>query len=399
MIPLHYFKKAFCFCLLIVSFFVEQTASASDNNEPLRIKAAVLKHFPPQYSLSNKGTPQGFAIEIIEEIARIADFKIEYIIKDSWEEVFEAVKSGQADLIPNQGITERRGRYFDFSKSIETFPVSIFTREDGPTFSDLSSLSGKKVAVVNLNIGEVLIKKQPNAIVKKVDHIQHALFELLSGNADALIFPEPVLWKLARDAGVDEKIKTAGAPLAEIRRAVSVAKGNTVLLNKINSAIDQFIGSDRYREIYTHWYGRPTPFWTVKKISGAMTALLVAVILLMGFWRYRSTMRLNRELKEQIKMRTAAESGLKDAYDTLEEKVAERTRNLQKALKEVRSLSGLLPICSHCKKIRDDQGYWNQIEAYIQKHSEAEFSHSICRECAKKYYPDMILYEEDDVQP
>jgi PAS domain S-box-containing protein len=66
---------------------------------------------------------------------------------------------------------------------------------------------------------------------------------------------------------------------------------------------------------------------------------------------------------------------------------------LQHALAEVRRLSGLLPICASCKKIRDDQGYWQQIEAYIQDHSEAEFSHSVCPECAKKLYPD--LFEEE----
>ena len=65
------------------------------------------------------------------------------------------------------------------------------------------------------------------------------------------------------------------------------------------------------------------------------------------------------------------------------------------ALSKIKTLSGLLPICSHCKKIRDDKGYWNQIESYIHKHSDAEFSHSICPECAKKYYPDMDLYEHN----
>lgn len=68
--------------------------------------------------------------------------------------------------------------------------------------------------------------------------------------------------------------------------------------------------------------------------------------------------------------------------------------DLQKALAEVKQLSGLLPICSHCKKIRDDKGYWNQIEAYIQEHSEAQFSHSICRECAEKLYPELDLFGE-----
>jgi len=68
---------------------------------------------------------------------------------------------------------------------------------------------------------------------------------------------------------------------------------------------------------------------------------------------------------------------------------------LHKALAEVKTLNGLLPICSHCKKVRDDKGYWNQIESYIHKHSDAEFSHGICPECAKKYHPDMDIYDEN----
>ena len=60
---------------------------------------------------------------------------------------------------------------------------------------------------------------------------------------------------------------------------------------------------------------------------------------------------------------------------------------LQKALGEVRTLRGILPICASCKKIRDDKGYWNQLESYIRDHSEAEFSHSLCPECIEKLYP------------
>jgi len=57
-------------------------------------------------------------------------------------------------------------------------------------------------------------------------------------------------------------------------------------------------------------------------------------------------------------------------------------------LQEVKTLSGLLPICASCKKIRDDKGYWNILEQYISEHSDAEFTHGICPECAQRLYPD-----------
>jgi PAS domain S-box-containing protein len=63
---------------------------------------------------------------------------------------------------------------------------------------------------------------------------------------------------------------------------------------------------------------------------------------------------------------------------------------LQAALEQVKQLSGLLPICASCKKIKDDNGSWNQIESYIRDHSEAEFSHGLCPDCAKKLYPELF---------
>jgi hypothetical protein len=86
--------------------------------------------------------------------------------------------------------------------------------------------------------------------------------------------------------------------------------------------------------------------------------------------------------------------GMCAAHNRLRLEETEREKALlqmEDALGEVKKLSGLLPICSSCKNIRDDQGYWQQLEKYIGEHSEAQFSHSICPECAKKLYPE--LYE------
>jgi hypothetical protein len=62
---------------------------------------------------------------------------------------------------------------------------------------------------------------------------------------------------------------------------------------------------------------------------------------------------------------------------------------LEQALASVKTLNGLLPICSSCKKVRDDTGYWSQIETYVSSHSDAEFSHGLCPECARKLYPNL----------
>ena len=88
-------------------------------------------------------------------------------------------------------------------------------------------------------------------------------------------------------------------------------------------------------------------------------------------------------------------SKLKELWDQHLKMSAELQQSilkLQKASSEIKTLSGLLPICASCKRIRDDNGYWNQIEAYISEHSQADFSHGICPDCLKKLYPD--IYEK-----
>ena len=86
-------------------------------------------------------------------------------------------------------------------------------------------------------------------------------------------------------------------------------------------------------------------------------------------------------LKKEMDCRKAHEEELRRSND-----------ELQKALREVKVLRGLIPICASCKKIRNDGGFWQQLEEYIGEHSEAEFSHGICQPCVKKLYPG--VYQE-----
>ena len=75
----------------------------------------------------------------------------------------------------------------------------------------------------------------------------------------------------------------------------------------------------------------------------------------------------------------------------LQQSLASRVAELQEALAQVRRLSGILPICSYCKKIRDDHDFWKRVEEYITDHSEAQFTHGICPECYKIHIkPDLI---------
>jgi transcriptional regulator with GAF, ATPase, and Fis domain len=113
------------------------------------------------------------------------------------------------------------------------------------------------------------------------------------------------------------------------------------------------------------------------------------------------TLEFYTEIIEYLAIRVGAELDRIQIESSLRKQVEERTRaleesnrELKEALNQVKQLSGLLPICAHCKKVRDDKGYWKSIELYISEHSEASFSHSLCKECAEKLYGEESWYEE-----
>ena len=95
--------------------------------------------------------------------------------------------------------------------------------------------------------------------------------------------------------------------------------------------------------------------------------------------------------------RVHAGERIKRAEDALREKEREQEElvsQLKEALAEIKTLKGFIPICASCKKIRDDEGYWDQLEAYISKHTDAKFTHGLCPECAEKYRAEMKKLSE-----
>ncbi|HJW44019.1 MAG TPA: cache domain-containing protein [Geothrix sp.] len=101
----------------------------------------------------------------------------------------------------------------------------------------------------------------------------------------------------------------------------------------------------------------------------------------------RAPLQTHRELDQLALTFNTMANTIQNHRENLEALVHQRTRDLEKALADMKQLHGMIPICSYCKKIRDDGGSWWQLESYIQKHSEAEFSHGICPDCRARHFP------------
>ena len=138
-----------------------------------------------------------------------------------------------------------------------------------------------------------------------------------------------------------------GTKIAELEAEIDMEKSENriLLLEKIN-------------EIKQLELDEKNKFITLQKVATFLLIIIIALI----FLAYRLKMKTNLQLRK-------------------------KSEELEKTLKEIHQLSGLLPICSSCKKIRDDGGYWHQVEEYINTHSEASFSHSLCPVCIDNMYP------------
>jgi hypothetical protein len=127
-------------------------------------------------------------------------------------------------------------------------------------------------------------------------------------------------------------------------------------------------------EIFYQW-SRAHETWQVDEIFIAFIILTIG----MGIFSFRRWREHVREHSELVRLMVEKEKMIVE---------------LQEASEKIKILKGFLPICSHCKKIRDDEGYWQQVEKYISEHSEAIFSHGICPTCLQEHYSELLTEKE-----
>ena len=331
---------------LIVLFAVAAPAVAGETPEaaPGEIVAAIPGHFPPQYVIDENGGISGFAIDVAERVAELAGLRFRYQNEGSWARVVDAIRSGRADVVVNAGITEERKTSRDYTAPVETFRVSIFVRRDTTSIAGIADLAGTRVATTRTNVAVRLLKDVDDVELVLFDTPLEALFALLSGAVDALVLPEPVVWRIAFDARVGDRIETVGGALKEIKRGMAVLKGNTALLKRLDDAVKAFVGTEAYREIYRKWYGRPEPYWTTARVVAALAIGLLLAAAAAAFWRYRTVVALNRRLRASITERKQVGERIKRLNDELERRVEERTVALRESERQIRLITDNVPV-------------------------------------------------------
>ncbi len=185
--------NAVLFLIVVLAPALPARAQKTPEIELDEFVAAIPGHFPPQYVIDETGEISGFAIDVAERVAELAGVRFRYQNEGSWASAGEAVRSGRADLLVNGGITEKRKTFLDFTAPVETFRISIFVRDSTASIGGIADLPGTKVATNSTNIAVKLLKDVEDVELVLSDTPLEALYALLSGTADALVLPEPVV--------------------------------------------------------------------------------------------------------------------------------------------------------------------------------------------------------------
>jgi diguanylate cyclase (GGDEF)-like protein/PAS domain S-box-containing protein len=281
-----------------------------DSSQAQVITAAVLNDFPPLYTRDQKGNPAGFAIDILEYVARRSGLTVQYLPLENWAKAMQAVRSGEADLIPGIGISPVRSAEFLFSEVMEVIPVSCFVRAGNQSILGIDSLPGHRVAVIGESAAQTRLAAIPGLELVPFPNIDSALFQLLAGDVDAFVFPEPVLKRKMRLMNIgDDHIKVVGTPLMELKRGFLLRKADQTLAARLDPVISEYTGSMQYLVDYQKWYGKPELFWTLKRIAWGMGVALIMILTVAIAWRNYSLLHLNRRLRmSEAHIRTMIET-------------------------------------------------------------------------------------------
>jgi diguanylate cyclase (GGDEF)-like protein/PAS domain S-box-containing protein len=291
------------------------------------IIAAVPANWPPQYSLDEDGNPTGFAIDVLNHLAKELNLTVRYKVAPNFVEAIRLLEAGEADLIPNSGIVSERKSNNLFTPPVETFRIVAFIREGDVVPTLISALHQKKVGVVERNVGLFLMRDRRDVELEIYPTGEKALLGLLSGAVDAVVYPDTVFQALARNIGVEDQIRITGTALKEIPRGLRFRNDRSDLHVLFSAAVASFVNSPDYKKIYKRWYGAPDPFWTTKRVFGGMLAILVILTVAFLVWRYFTLSSFNNRLR-------LSKLQLINLNETLETRVRNRTRELSEEVEE-----------------------------------------------------------------
>ena len=245
-------KKTFLVLLaLICSFSLFASGTGEDDGYTFATNA----NWPPLEYVDENGDIVGFEIDLIKAMSEVTGVPMDYV-NTSWDTIFAGLANGQYDGIASGvTVTEERKQTIDFSQTIYQVTQSILTLKENADLTDAQSLSGKTVGVQMGTTGHFAMEEYPEVEIKAYEDIALAIEDMINGNSDAVVCDSVIAsdYVLANENYKDMLAVTGTASETVEDIAIAVEKGNTELLDLINTAVDTLRESGQLEELYAKW--------------------------------------------------------------------------------------------------------------------------------------------------
>ena len=261
------------------------------NPEPVPDVLTVgVHHVPPFVELAPDGSPRGFGIEVLEDLAELAGLQIRYIaISD--EEFGHGPRAGGADMVPMMAWNAARTARMDFTFPIHRVPFSIFTLNEGSHDPQtLDDLVGLRVAVETGKNTALLAERHGKLNLVYVDGKDGTMNALLDGEADAMLSPTNAFWSHATQRGRADMFRASDSPFYVSETGPALRLGLGVVRERLNAVIPAYLISDTYAARQAHWFGTP-PFWTPTRLRMLSGVVLILVLTALGFGVWQKVQR------------------------------------------------------------------------------------------------------------
>ena len=237
-------------CLLAVI-----SLSASGSSEKEGYTFATNANWPPLEYVDENGEIVGFEIDLIKAISETSGVPMDYV-NTSWDTIFAGLANGQYDGIASGvTVTEERKQTIDFSTTIYQVTQSILTKKENSELTTVESLFGKTVGVQMGTTGHFAMEEYPEITIKAYEDIALAIEDMINGNSDAVVCDSVIAsdYVLANESYKDMLVVTGTASETIEDIAIAVEKGNTELLEIINSSLETLKESGKLDELYSKW--------------------------------------------------------------------------------------------------------------------------------------------------
>jgi len=292
--------------------------AAQQHSPPQDLVAVVPANMPPLYFLGPGGVPTGFAVEVMRQVATRAGYHLRIITASSGEEAQALLAEGSAQVLPGLGISDERKQFVLFTQPIETQPVHIYFRANGPARETLASLEGRRVSLLAGSIPMERLRNQPGITLSAAQSLPQALFDLISGESDALVFQHPFVESAAQTAGLAGKLARSRAPLFEVSRGIAIVQDRPDILQRLDETLSRYRETPEFHSLYLAWHAEPEPPLLPMAARWLMGGLLLGLAGALMLWRYVSVLRVNRKLLSALSARDQALAELRLTQERME---------------------------------------------------------------------------------